>query len=247
MSMNIKTTQYDQNIYDMVKKDYEKNSKKPVAKEDALGDVRNQAGKVNNTSKTNEAKLSAKAQKFLKDLRKQHGEWDFFVGNSTDDLKALAKSGSKEFTVIFSNAEIERMATDETYAAERMKMVDGAVRMSEAIKEKYGQKSAFGKLNHDVAISKIAISFNEDGSTTLFAELEKMSQQQRERIEATREKRAEEKKVAEKKAAEKENDFVKRTVVSASSMDELIARINEVDWSKVKEEGNVGSRFDFFA
>lgn len=30
-----------------------------------------------------------------------------------------------------------------------------------------------------------------------------------------------------------------------SSMDELIAKINEVDWNKVKEESNIGSRFDF--
>ena len=28
-------------------------------------------------------------------------------------------------------------------------------------------------------------------------------------------------------------------------MDELIAKINEVDWNKVKEESNIGSRFDF--
>ena len=104
---------------------------------------------------------------------------------------------------------------------------------------------AFGKQNNDVAISKIAISFNEDGSTTMFAELEKMSKQQRDHIEAAREKRAEEKKSVEKKAAQKEQEPVKRTIVSASSMDELIAKINEVDWNKVKEESNIGSRFDF--
>ena len=101
------------------------------------------------------------------------------------------------------------------------------------------------KENNDVAISKIAISFNEDGSTTMFAELEKMSKQQRDHIEAAREKRAEEKKSVEKKAAQKEQEPVKRTIVSASSMDELIAKINEVDWNKVKEESNIGSRFDF--
>lgn len=85
------------------------------------------------------------------------------------------------------------------------------------------------------------------GSTTMFAELEKMSKQQRDHIEAAREKRAEEKKSVEKKAAQKEQEPVKRTIVSASSMDELIAKINEVDWNKVKEESNIGSRFDFSA
>ena len=82
-------------------------------------------------------------------------------------------------------------------------------------------------------------------NVAMFAELEKMSKQQRDHIEAAREKRAEEKKSVEKKAAQKEQEPVKRTIVSASSMDELIAKINEVDWNKVKEESNIGSRFDF--
>lgn len=38
------------------------------------------------------------------------GNYDFLIGNSTDDLKALAKSGTKEFSVIFSNAELEKMS-----------------------------------------------------------------------------------------------------------------------------------------
>lgn len=242
MGRNIGVAQYDQNYYDMVKKDFEKNDKISSTKDNE----RTAAVKTNNISKTNEAKLSSTAQKYLENLRKQRGDLDIFVGNSTDDLKALAKSGSKEFTVIFSNAEIERMATDEKYAAERMRMVDGTLRMSEAINEKYGYERGFGK-QKDVDITKIAIVFDEDGSTKIFAELEKMSKQQRENIEAAREKRAEEKKAAKRKDEQKENESVKRIMVSASSMDELLEKINEVDWSKVKEESIVGGRFDFFA
>ena len=80
-------------------------------------------------SQKNEEKLSSKAKEYLKSLREKYGDYDFLVGNSTDDLKTLSKSGSKEFSVIFSNAEIEKMATDEKYAAEKMQGVEGAVKM----------------------------------------------------------------------------------------------------------------------
>ena len=60
-------------------------------------------------SQKNEEKLSSKAQEYLKSLREKYGDYDFLVGNSTDDLKTLSKSGSKEFSVIFSNAEIKKI------------------------------------------------------------------------------------------------------------------------------------------
>lgn len=66
----------------------------------------------------------------MKNLRKQYGDYDFFIGNSTDDLKALVKSGNKEFSVFFSNTELERMASNEKYAKEKLQSLEGAVRMS---------------------------------------------------------------------------------------------------------------------
>ena len=92
-------------------------------------------------SQKNEEKLSSKAKEYLKSLREKYGDYDFLVGNSTDDLKTLSKSGSKEFSVIFSNAEIEKMATDEKYAAEKMQGVEGAVKMCRRICEENGYVS----------------------------------------------------------------------------------------------------------
>lgn len=91
------------------------------------------SGNTDNISRTNESGLSSKAQEFLKNLRKQYGDFDFFVGNSTDNLKALVKSGSKEFSVVFSSAELERMASDEKYAKQRE-------RIEKAIEEKRTEK-----------------------------------------------------------------------------------------------------------
>lgn len=86
-------------------------------------------------SKKNEDKLSIKAQNYLDDLRKQYGDYDIVVGNTGDNMQALSKSGTKDTTVIFSNADIERMATDEKFAAEKMQAVASSVKMGNRIDE----------------------------------------------------------------------------------------------------------------
>ncbi len=209
---------------------------------------------TSNISKTNESKLSSKAQEFLKNLRKQYGEYDFFIGNSTDDLKALVKSGTKEFSVVFSNEELERMASDEKYAKEKLNCVERAVKMSEEINQKFGFERGFGKGDAAAAeITKIGIVFKEDGTTSFFAELEKSSVKQRERIEKNREEKRTEKKKEEKRAEKemqsysKNNKDTKYTSVQADSMEELLDKILSVDWNAVKSEKmpESGGKFDF--
>lgn len=210
--------------------------------------------KVNDISSKNESKLSSKAQDFLKNLRSKYGDYDFLVGNSTDDLKLLSKSGSKEYSVIFSSAELERMANDEKYAQEKMQGVEGAVKMAKRIAEENGYTSAFGKDGENGTINKISIVVGDDGSTKIFAELEKTSDKQKERISKAREKRAEEKKVADKNAkekVEKKNPYekddkysVKRTIIEASSEEELKEKLKNIDWSKVSDSHS-GDRFNF--
>lgn len=203
-------------------------------------------------AKKNEAKLSSKAQDFLKNLRKQYGDYDFLVGSSSDDLKALAKSGNKEFSVVFSNAELERMASDEKYADEKLNCMEQAVKMPEEINKKYGFQQGLGK-GGNAEVAKIGIVFNDDGTTSYFAELEKTSAKQRERIEKSREDKRVGKKEEEKRA-EKEmrsytrgNKDTKRTSVQANSMEELLDKMLAVDWNGVKSEEmqKSGRKFDF--
>lgn len=191
-------------------------------------------------SKTNESNLSSKAQEFLKNLRKQYGDFDFLIGNSTDDLKALAKSGNKEFSVIFSNAELERMANDEKYAREKLRGVERAVKMSEEINQKYGFNRAFGKEGlAGTQITKISIVFNEDGTTTFFAELEKSSAKQRERIEKAREEKI--------RNYSKNRADTKHATAQANSIESLYEKISAVDWDAVKAEKmpESGNRYDY--
>ena len=181
----------------------------------------------------------------------KYGDYDFLVGNSTDDLKTLSKSGSEEFSVIFSNAEIEKMATDEKYAAEKMQGVEGAVKMCRRICEENGYVSAFDAMKADNGtVNKIGIVTDDNGNMKFFAELEKSSDKQKERIEKYREKKTEERKEAEKKASKKspyekqEKDTVKRITVEADSMEELIEKIGNIDWNNVSDSKS-GDRFDF--
>ncbi|MCM1252271.1 MAG: DUF6033 family protein [Clostridium sp.] len=205
------------------------------------------ANSTSEISKANESKLSSKAQDFLKNLRKQYGKYDFFVGNSTDDLKTLVKSGTKEFSVVFSNEELERMAEDGEYAKEKLQSMEHAVKMSEKINQKFG----FGQGNSE--ITKIGMVFHEDGTTSFFAELEKSSANQRERLEKSREEKRADRKEQEKETKKemlsyaKNSKDTKRTSVQADSMEELMEKIASVEWDAVKSEKKpeYGEKFDF--
>ncbi len=207
---------------------------------------------VTGISAKNEEKLSQKAQDFLKNLRQKYGDYDFMIGNSVDDIKALSKSGNKEFSVILSSEEIEKMANDEKYAEEKMQGVQGAVKMCKRICEENGYVSAFdGGKGENGTINKIGVSIDDNGNMKLFAELEKTSSKQKERIEKHRAKHAEEKKAAEK--AKKKNpyekedkDTVKRATIEASSEEELIQKIKDYDWNKI-QDSHTGGRFNFTA
>lgn len=187
--------------------------------------------------KSAEDKLSSKAKNYLESLRKTYGDYDFIIADAGDDKRALLDKSDKEFSVILSSSELERMATDEKYASEKMRCVETIVDMSDRICKQFGYERTWGKDGgNDTIINKLAVSINDDGSMSIFAELEKMSEKQKDYIEKLREKRADEKKTAEKEE--------KKVVLEASSEEELIEKIKNVDWNKVSGT-NVGVRFDF--
>ena len=139
-------------------------------------------------AQTDESKLSAKAQSYLENLREKYGDYDFFV---SDDLDAAQTTGSsKEYSVIFTTEELEKMAEDDEYAGKVMGNVGKAVDMLKDISEK--------DLGEGVQFSQLSVSFDDEGNMKLFAQLEKLSEDQAARLEEAKQKRAEEKKEAEK-------------------------------------------------
>lgn len=186
-----------------------------------------------NTAQTDESKLSAKAQSYLENLRKKYGDYDFFV---SDNLDAAQTTGSsKEYSVIFTTEELEKMAEDEEYAEKTMGNVGKAVDMLKNISEK--------DLGEGVQFSQLSVSIDDEGNMKLFAQLEKLSEEQAARLEEAKQKRAEEKEEVEKnnQPPEKEqSDFTqilfKAADIEADSEEELLAKIFGIDWSKIPEE-----------
>lgn len=68
-----------------------------------------------------------------------------------------------------------------------MHSIEGTLRMTDEINAQFGFERAFGKTNDnadaDTKITKFGISFNSDGTTTFFAQLEKSSASQKEYLE----------------------------------------------------------------
>ena len=148
-----------------------------------LGQKKNVAEKVkNNTTtdqiaKSSEDKLSSKAKAYLENLRKTYGDYDFIIADEGTDRRELLNQSNKEYSVMFSSAELERMANDEDYAAEQMRKVQSIVDMSNRIFEQFGIDRAWEEgATGDAMINKLAISVNDDGTMTILAEIERFSE-----------------------------------------------------------------------
>lgn len=245
---NINNSIYGMPAYKQVKSDNGIQEKKDTAKNNFVSETLNNlyskdTNRVNGISQKNEDKLSDKAKEYLDKLREEYGEYDIMIGNSTDDLKTLSKSGNKEFSIIFSSAEIERMANDEKYAGEKMDAVAGAIRMARRIAEENGYK--FSPADENMLINKIGVVVDDKGSMKLFAELEKNSARQQERLEDSKSDEVQEPIGRKNPYGKEEKPVIKRTTVEAYSVEELLDRIDRVDWDKVPE-GKAGDRVNYY-
>ena len=210
---------------------------------------RAKAGSARKAGGTEEGKkapaLSKAAQNLLKELKKTYSNMDFIVADFETDEEAasLMSRGTAEYSALFTPEELEKMAADEDVKNKNMKILDGAVSKLDEMKTKLGDKAD--------DVTRIGISFGDDGEVSFFAELEKNSEKQRERIEKQREdKRDAAKEAGRSEAAEylaHGKSTGKRTTVYASTIEELAEKISQVDWNTVKEErqNTTGQRFDF--
>ena len=129
-------------------------------------------------------------------------------------------------------------------------MINDALEKFKQLKEQLANKETEDGQNgasYD-DIVKVGIAFHDDGTVSYFAELEKSTAKQKERIEDAKDAKAEEKKKATKKekAADQKETVKKKTKVQASSYEELLDKLQKVDWNTVKEEAtrSVGQKFD---
>ena len=184
-----------------------------------------------NSETNDEAKLSDKAKSFLENLRKKYGDYDFIVSNDMDTSKTVGST--KEYSVMFTAEELEKMAADEDYAAKTMEQVGSAVDMLKNLSEK--------DLGEGVQFSQLSVSFDSEGNMKLFTQLEQLSTEQQERLEAAKEKRAEEQKANDEAKTEKSPEdgmpvVFKSADVEASNEEELLAKIFGINWDEIPEE-----------
>lgn len=198
--------------------------------------------------------LSRDAQKLLKELKKSYGNMDFIVADYESDEEAASylSRGTNEYSVLISPEELEKMAADKDVKDKNLKTLDEAVSKLDEVKGQLGDKAD--------EISRIGIAIGGNGEVSYFAELEKSSEKQRERIEQQRAdkkeaaaeeaKKAEAEKTESRRAGEELGKFSarrqeKHTTVFAGTVEELAEKIGQVDWNAVKEETLMnGQRFN---
>lgn len=178
-----------------------------------------------------EKKLSATAQDFLEKLRKEYGDYDFIIADDMSDPQSLTQGSTKTYSVILSSEEIEKMATDEDYAAKILGHVEKAVDLLNKVVDE-------AELEDGVQFGSLGVSIDDEGNMKLFATLEKISEEQQERAEKAKEKREEEKAEAEQQEEEvegEEEEFTPtveaRTQIEADSLEDLLEKIFNIDWT----------------
>ena len=198
--------------------------------------------------------LSSDAQKLLKELKKSYGNMDFIVADYETDEEAASylSRGTNDYSVLISPEELEKMAADKDVKDKNLKTLDEAISKLDEVKEQLGDKAD--------EISRIGIVIGGNGEVSYFAELEKVGEKQRERIE---QQRADKKEAAAEEAKKAEAERLKprgageepgrmsarrqgkHTTVFAGSVEELAEKIGQVDWNAVKEETQMnGQRFN---
>ncbi len=182
-----------------------------------------------------EVKLSDRAKNLLKELRQTYGNVDFMVASYSSDEEAdtYLSRGTKDFSVLIDPEELEKMASDEDTKKKNLGIIDEAMGKLSDMKDKLGDKKD--------EVTRLGVSIDKNGTVSYFAELETLSEKQRERIEEAKENKKEE------EGGYIQSSRVKRTKVTADSVDGLFDKINNVDWSKIKEEkpDPEMNRFDF--
>ena len=224
------------------------------------GSVQNRKGqdkssKTDSSKKADSAKktggsvqLSDRAKALLQELKKTYANMDFIVADydTEEEAASYLSRGTKEYSVLIDPEELERMASDESVKERNLSFLDEAVGKLDEIKNQLGD-------NED-EVTRIGITIGKNGEISFFAELEKAGERQKEFIDSIRENKKEATEKAESDKTDPRHRYHhnygagKKTTVYASSVEELLNKISNVDWDSIKEESSApmnGERFSY--
>ena len=195
---------------------------------------------VRNVEKTESdaPKLSERAQKLLDELKEKFGNTDFFVADysSEEEASRILAGTEKEYGVLMTADELEKMAADEEYKDK----IIGIIEQGQSTIDDFKNSLSEEELK---SVKSVGFTVSDDGTMKFFAELQKQSEKNAERIEKAREeRRAEEKDIKDRqhdriedRIDENEGRFpmVKR-FVKADSIEELTSVLK--DFLEAKDE-----------
>ena len=232
----------------------------------AKTESKEKSANVGYVNEKKESGLSEKAQKLLNKLRNTYTNVDFMVADSDtgDEAKQVLSQYTREYSVLLTTDEIEKMASDEKFEKEYLSQIETAIGVTDNINEQYDMSQSFESKGGYTVVSKYGVMVDADGKATLFADLNKLSDAQKEYLEKHREKVKEEKKAEEAKAEKKEaeerleeiaeeadpfDEPVEKSVrIEASNIHELLEKIKNLNWDDVAPNNTtVGTNFDFTA
>ena len=232
----------------------------------AKNESKEKSANVGYVNEKKESGLSEKAQKLLNKLRSTYTNVDFMVADSDtgDEAKQVLSQYTREYSVLLTTDEIEKMASDEQFEKEYLSQIETAIGVTDNINEQYDMSQSFESQGGYTVVSKYGVMVDADGKATLFADLNKLSDAQKEYLEKHREKVKEEKKAEEAKAEKKEaeerleeiaeeadpfDEPVEKSVrIEASNIHELLEKIKNLNWDDVApNNATVGTNFDFTA
>ena len=232
----------------------------------AKTESKEKSANVGYVNEKKESGLSEKAQKLLNKLRSTYTNVDFMVADSDtgDEAKQVLSQYTREYSVLLTTDEIEKMASDEQFEKEYLSQIETAIGVTDNINEQYDMSQSFESQGGYTVVSKYGVMVDADGKATLFADLNKLSDAQKEYLEKHREKVKEEKKAEEAKAEKKEDEErleeiaeeadpfdepVEKSVrIEASNIHELLEKIKNLNWNDVApNNATVGTNFDFTA
>lgn len=225
------------------------------------GEAANAAKKTKVGGKTiGEPQLSEKAAKYYEELKKKYSNMDFVLVSS--DMKDFAKAHAGSFAnpnklaVLIDEEKIERMAEDENFRKQYESILNNAASGVSQLAQKLSATGA--------KVKGFGMQIDDGGNASFFAVVDKSLAAQKERIEKKAADKKEAKKADEKKAkkeaeqerienrkADKTKDSKNEVVVTASSIDELVKKVNDMmfadmcDRAQTDEERMVGQKFDF--
>lgn len=187
------------------------------------------------------SKLSDEAKSLLKEMQQKYSNMDIFVADYSSDAEAqkYLSRGTKQYSMLIEPELLEMMARDGKEKDKYFGIIDNASQKISDMKDKVEKAAKKNPLGHS-SIKSLGFSVSDDGSVDFFAELEKTGEEQKKRIEKSREARKAEKETLVKKNGGQAPRKVKTALVHGRDIDDLIKNIEKTDWNSIqtKKEWN---------